>query len=64
MLKVKFKVIHHSARVLGRKSYFQVIDPRIVIDGQTIIVKGHNGEIVAILHNQDSLIFVSVKSVE
>ena len=64
MVKVKFMVVHHDAIFFGRKSYFEVVDPSVEIQDRTIIVKGRNGEIVAILHNQDSLIFVSSKPVE
>jgi hypothetical protein len=64
MVKVKFMVVHHDALLFGRKSYFEVIDPSVVIADRTIIVKGKNGEIVATLPDLDSLIFVSAKTLE
>jgi hypothetical protein len=64
MVRVKFKVVHYDALLFGRKSYFEVVDPNIVIEDRTIIVKGHNGEVVAVLPDLDRLIFVSAKPVE
>ena len=64
MVKVKFKVVHYDALLFGRKSYFEVVDPSVEIQDRTIIVKGRNGEIVAVLPDLDRLIFVSAKPVE
>jgi hypothetical protein len=64
MVKVKFKVVHYDALLFGRKSYFEVINPSVEIEDRTIIVKGKNGEIVAVLPDLDRLIFVSAKAIE
>jgi hypothetical protein len=64
MVKVKFKVVHYDALLFGRKSYFEVIDPSVEIKDRTIIVKGHSGEIVAVLPDLDRLIFVSAEAIE
>jgi len=64
MVKVKFKVVHYDAFLFGRKSYFEVVDPSVVIADRTIIVKGHGGEIVAVLPDLDRLIFVSAEAIE
>jgi hypothetical protein len=64
MVRVKFKVVHYDALLFGRKSYFEVVDPSVEIEDRTIIVKGHNGEVVAVLPDLDRLIFVSAKPVE
>jgi hypothetical protein len=64
MVRVKFMVIHYDALLFGRKSYFEVVDPSVEIQDRTIIVKGKNGEIVAVLPDLDRLIFVSAKPVE
>jgi hypothetical protein len=64
MVKVKFKVRHYDAFIFGRYSYFEVVDPSVEITDRTIIVSGHNGEIVAVLPDLDSLIFVSAKTLD
>jgi hypothetical protein len=61
MVRVKYKVVHYDALLFGRYSYFEVIDPTVEIEDRTIIVKGKNGEIVAVLPDLDRLIFVSAK---
>lgn len=61
MVKVKFKVKHYDAFIFGRYSYFEVVNPSVEIKDRKIIVKGYSDEIVAVLPDLDSLIFVSAK---
>lgn len=61
MMKVKFKIRHDDALFFGRYSYLEVLNPSIETTERHTIVKGPNGEIVAVLNLYDSLIMVSAE---
>lgn len=59
-VKVKYKIKWYDA-IIFRYTYFEAVNPIVILQDNKIIVKGENGEVYAVISDMNTLIFVSAE---